>query len=247
MKISIILPVFNEGVNLKIILRIIQAIVKSSHEVLVVYDFPEDNSISVTQEIQKTYPEIGLVYNDKGRGAINAIKKGVEEAKGKYAITLMADDIGPIFAIDAMADLMDKGCELVSCTRYGYGGKVFGGSWIQKILSKTANKLFYFLSSSQLTDVTFGPKMFRPDFFKKITIESKRGWAVAFELSIKAQVAGLQVGEVPITSINRFYGGKETFYLGSWLTEYLKWFLRGLRELRNIKNLPQPLYKKAFE
>lgn len=246
MKISIIIPVYNEGVNLGVLLRIMRAIVKSSHEVLIVYDFPEDNSVPVAKDAQKTYPEAQLVYNDKGRGATNAIKKGVEEAKGKYAVMLMADDIGPIFALDAMADLMDAGCGLVGCTRYAYGGRVFGGSWIQKILSRTANVLFRLLSSSRLTDATFGPKMFRPEFFKKINIEAKRGWAIAFELSIKAQATGLRVGEVPITSINRFYGGEATFSLGKWFTEYLKWFFRGIRELRGMK-LPPPLHKKVFE
>ncbi len=246
MRISIVVPVFNEGINLDIMLRIIEAIVKSPHEVLVVYDFPEDDSIPVAKEVQKNYSNIRLVHNDIGRGAINAIKKGVGEAKGKYAVTLMADDIGPVFALDAMADLMDMDCELVSCTRYAFGGKVFGGSLKQKILSKTANTIFRIVTSSKLTDATFGPKMFKPELFQKINIESTRGWAVSFELSIKIQAMGFRVGEVPITSINRFYGGKSTFSLGSWLGDYLKWFFAGIKLLRG-KTLPAPLVKRAFE
>lgn len=246
-KISIILPVFNEGVNLDIVLRIIQAILKVPHEVLVVYDFPEDNSIPVAKKVQETYSEVRLIHNKKGRGAINAIKSGVEEAKGKYAVTLLADDIGPVFALSAMADLMDRGCWLVGCTRYGFGGRVFGGSIIQKILSKTANRLFRVLSSSQLTDATFGVKMFRPELFKKINIEARAGWSVAFELSIKTQAMGLQTGEVPITSINRFYGGESKFSLKSWMIEYLKWFFRGILLLRKGKRPPPLIHKRAFE
>jgi len=246
-RISIVVPVWNEGVNLDIILRIIQAVVKSPHETLVVYDAPEDNSIPVAKEVQKEHPEeIRLVHNDKGRGAINAIQKGVEESRGAYAVTLMADDIGPVFALDAMADLMDKGCELVGCTRYAFGGKVFGGSAMQKILSRTANRLFRVFTPSRLTDATFGPKMFRPEVFKKLTIEARRGWAISFELSVKIQAMGLKVGEVPITSINRFYAGKSTFSLGSWVGEYVRWFLRGIRTLHG-KSLPLPLHKRAFE
>lgn len=247
MKISVILPVFNEGINLDIILRIIQAIIKIPHEVLIVYDFPEDNSIPVAKKVQEIYPEIRLVHNKIGRGAINAIKAGVEEAKGNYAVILLADDIGPVFAVSAMADLMDKGCELVSPTRYGFGGRVFGGSVIQKILSKTANTAFRILSSSQMTDATFGVKMFRPELFKKINLESKSGWAISFELSVKTQAMGLQVGEVPITSINRFYGGESKFSLKSWLIEYLKWFFRGILLIRKSGRKPPLLHKKVFE
>lgn len=247
MKISIILPVFNEGVNLDIILRIIQAIVKIPHEVLVVYDFPEDDSVPVAKRVQEIYPEVRLVFNTKGRGAINAIKMGVEEAKGEYAIVLVADDIGPLFAISAMASLMDKGCELVTCTRYAHGGRVFGGSPVQKLLSRTANRLFRLFSGSGLTDATFGVKMFRPGLFKRIQLESKTGWAIAFELSIKIQAMGLQTGEVPITSINRFYGGESKFSLKSWIVEYLKWFFRGIWLLRNGKRPLPAIHKRAFE
>ena len=56
------------------------------------------------------------------------------------------------------------------------------------------------------------------------------GWAVAFEMGIKAQLAGLKLGEVPIVSIDRLYGGKSTFKLGPWTAEYLRWFLWGLRQ-----------------
>ncbi|MDP3793898.1 MAG: hypothetical protein Q8R07_04050, partial [Candidatus Uhrbacteria bacterium] len=126
------------------------------------------------------------------------------------------------------------------------GGRVFGGSRLQQFLSKTANTLFRVFSSSKLTDATFGPKMFRKELFQNMKIESKKGWAIAFELSIKAQALGLQVGEVPMTSINRFYGGESTFSLGSWFGEYVKWFFRGIALLRG-KSLPPPQHKRAFE
>lgn len=248
MRISIIIPVFNEGVNLDIILRVIEAVVTDPHETLVVYDFPEDDSVPVAAVVQKDHPAIRLVHNTIGRGAINAIKAGVAAARGTYAVTLMADDIGPVFALSAMADLMDQGCGLVGCTRYARGGRVFGGSPIQKILSRTANGLFRLLSPSKLTDATFGPKMFRPETFKTLSIESKSGWAISFELSIKIQELGMQVGEIPITSINRFYGGTSSFSLGGWFVEYTWWFLRGVRALRKVrKTLPPLLRKRAFE
>jgi hypothetical protein len=47
-------------------------------------------------------------------------------------------------------------------------------------------------------------------------------------MSIKAQLAGLKLGEVPIVSIDRLYGGKSTFAVGSWTAEYLRWFVWGL-------------------
>ncbi|KPK77672.1 MAG: hypothetical protein AMJ79_02380 [Phycisphaerae bacterium SM23_30] len=42
----------------------------------------------------------------------------------------------------------------------------------------------------------------------------------------------LKLGEVPIISIDRLYGGKSTFRLGPWFLEYLRWFLWGVWHLR---------------
>ena len=79
--VSIIIPVFNEGINLKYLIKIIEATTDVPHELLIVYDFPSDNSVPVVKSFQKTYPNLRSVYNQKGRGVINAIRSGVEVAK----------------------------------------------------------------------------------------------------------------------------------------------------------------------
>jgi hypothetical protein len=75
--------------------------------------------------------------------------------------------------------------------------------------------------------------MFRRSVFDLLNLEAKPvGWAVAFEMAIKAEVAGLRLGEVPVISIDRLYGGTSTFRLGPWIREYSRWFLWGMRRLR---------------
>ncbi len=56
--LSILLPVRNEGINLGIMLKILRAVMDEPHEVLVVYDSPDDNSIGVVDEVRKIYPEL---------------------------------------------------------------------------------------------------------------------------------------------------------------------------------------------
>lgn len=231
-KLSILMPVLNEGVNLKIMLKILRATIEVPHEILIIYDSPDDDSIPVVKAMQPIYRHLKLVHNTFGRGIPNAIKSGVEAASGEYVLIIAADDIGPILAVDDMIYLMDKGCDFVSATRYAYGGRILGGFFISRLLSRIANRLFCIIVRSTLTDLTLGVKMFRSSIFDKFNIESKPiGWAVAFEMAIKAQVLGLKLGEVPIISINRFYGGKSSFRLGPWVIEYSKWFVKGLRML----------------
>jgi glycosyltransferase involved in cell wall biosynthesis len=214
-------------------LKILRAVVDCRHEVLVVYDREDDDSASVVEAMAAEYPEIRAVHNSRGIGVIHALKTGVEAAVGRYVLIFAADEVGPVLAIDDMIALMDEGCDLVSCTRYAHGGRRLGGSVIGGILSRLANALFCRLSGLQLSDATTGIKMFRRELFKGLELQSRPiGWAVTFEMAVKAQLAGLKLGEVPIVSIDRLYGGESTFSLGPWVFEYLRWFVWGLRRAR---------------
>ena len=227
------MPVRNEGLNLRIMLKILSAVVDVPHEVLVVVDEREDSSVPVVESMTPHYATLAVVHNTNGAGILNALRAGVAAARGKYVLIFAADEVGPVLAIDDMIALMEGGCDFVSCTRYAYGGRRLGGSWIGGLLSRAANRLFRRLSASQLTDATTGIKMFTREVFERLPLEARPvGWAVAFEMAIKAQLAGLRLGEVPIVSIDRLYGGTSTFRVGAWTVEYLRWFLWGLIELR---------------
>lgn len=233
--LSILLPVRNEGVNLKIMLKILKTVVECTHEVLVIHDDPQDDSVSVVNALSAKYPGLRVVHNKSGRGVIHALKTGVRVARGKYILIFAADEVGPVLAIDDMLELMENGCDMVSCTRYAHGGRRLGGSFIGKNLSRIANFLFHKISGSVLTDCTTGIKMFRPSLFNALELTSQPiGWVIAFEMAIKTQIGGFTLGEVPITSIDRLYGGQSTFRLGPWLVEYWRWFVWGHRMLRKI-------------
>ena len=229
--LTILMPAKNEGLNLTVMLKILGAVVEVPHEVLVVVDRPDDDSLTAVDAMSPPYMTVRAVHNTSGAGILNALRAGMAQARGKYVLIFAADEVGPVLAIDDMIALMEQGCEFVSCTRYAHGGRRLGGSWIGGLLSRLANSLFCRLSGCRLTDATTGIKMFRPELFEQLHLQARPiGWAVAFEMGIKAQLAGLRLGEVPIVSIDRLYGGKSTFVLGPWVTEYLRWFIWGLRQ-----------------
>ena len=228
--LTILMPVRNEGLNLTIMLKILKAVVDVPHEVLVVFDQAGDESLLVVEATSPNYPGIRAVHNTRGVGVVNALKTGVDEAKGRYVLIFAADEVGPVLAISDMIELLDGGCDFVSCTRYAHGGRRLGGSFIGGILSRLANRAFCFASGLRLTDATTGIKMFKRDVFEGLDLQARPvGWAVTFEMAIKAQLAGLRLGEVPIVSIDRLYGGESTFSVGPWVVEYLRWFLWGMR------------------
>jgi dolichol-phosphate mannosyltransferase len=237
--LTILIPVRNEGINLRIMLKILSAVVDVPYEVVIVHDTPDDDSLQVLADLPVGKP-VRAVHNTLGRGVVNAIRAGVHAATGQYVLIFAADEVGPVLAIEDMLALMGEGCEFVSCTRYAHGGRRLGGSFIGGLLSRIANRLFHWMAGSVLTDCTTGIKMFRRDQFDRLHLESRPiGWAVAFEMAIKAQMLGLSLGEVPIISIDRLYGGTSTFRLGPWVGEYMRWFVWGMTHARRGRSGPQ--------
>jgi len=230
--LSILMPVRNEGINLRIMLKMLTAVVDVPCEVLIVHDEPDDDSVEIIDRLQTDRTTVRCLHNQLGRGVINAIRTGVNQARGEFILLFAADEVGPVLAIEDMLNLMNQGCDFVSCSRYAHGGRRLGGSIIGGILSRFANRLFRLLSGTRFTDCTTGIKMFRRSVFDQLDLQAKPiGWAVAFEMAIKAQYLGLILGEVPIISIDRLYGGASTFRLSPWCVEYTKWFLWGVWRL----------------
>jgi len=239
-ELSIIIPVWNEGENIKHMLKALYE-VSPDFQVIIVYDFLEDNTVPVAREFSKDH-KTALVHNTKGKGVANAIRSGIEAATGTFILILAADDVGPVSAIPDMLALMDEGCEFISCTRYAYGGKRDKDSLIQRVLSRSANKLFTLITGSAFSDMTTGFKMFKKEILPKLNLEShSTSWAIVFEMAIKAQAAQLQLGEVPIRSTDRTHG-KSTFKPGPWVKEYLHWFWWGIWKLHRT-NIKKPLVR----
>src|ERR1700733_5672168 len=104
--LSILLPVLNEGINLRVMLKILRATVSVAHEVLVVCDTLDDDSIPVVEAMRPVYPNLAVVHNTLGRGVVNAIRAGVSAAQGDCILIFAADEVGPVLAIDDMLELM---------------------------------------------------------------------------------------------------------------------------------------------
>ena len=155
--LSILLPVRNEGINLRIMVKLLKAMLEVPHELLIVYDSPDDDSIGIIRNMQKRWANLRLVHNQRGCGVVNAIQAGVDAAVGDYVLLFAADEVGPLLAIEDMLALMGEGCDLVSCSRYAHGGRRLGGSMIGGVLSRLANRFFHRLAGCVLSDAVGSP------------------------------------------------------------------------------------------
>ena len=76
--LTVLLPVRNETMNLRVMLRILRAVLVMPHEIFVIFDDEADASRAVVEEMQASYPQVRPLLNRAGRGVAYAVRAGVE-------------------------------------------------------------------------------------------------------------------------------------------------------------------------
>ena len=235
-ELSIILPVFNEGKNIKSQIDAIEKSIDLDHEVLIVYDFNGDDTIPVTKKLAQKYTSVRLIKNIFGKGIINAVKTGFEKSHSEFLVVMPADLADNPDTINKMYKRIYRGFDIVCATRYGRGGAKIGGPFIKTLLSKLAGLMTPLLLGIPITDIANGFKMYRRKVIDKINIESDGGWEFAMEMIIKANKLGFKISEVPTVWRDRTQG-KSKFKLLKWLPKYIRWYLVGIGYRLNIHGL----------
>ncbi len=217
--LSIVIPVYNEGENILPTLDSIKKKVKTLHKIYIVYDFEEDTTVPVV----KNLPEIKLLKNKYGRGALNAIKTGLEEAQGETVLVTMGDMSDDYSIVDTMYKRIENGAGVVCGSRYMKGGKQIGGPPLKTFLSRMAGISLCFLSRIPTHDISNSYKMYAKQVLNDIKIESTGGFEIGMEITIKAYLNKYKIEEIPTTWTDRA-DGKSNFKLAKWLPKYLYWY-----------------------
>ena len=223
--LHIVIPVYNEGDNIAKTLRAVRTHVKTPHVVDIIYDFDQDNTLAVVQ--REKQENIRLIKNKFGQGALNAIKTGFDSANGDAIVVVMADLSDRMELIDKMYEKVCQGYHLVCGSRYMRGGKQTGGPLLKRWLSRIAGVSLYYLTGIPTKDVTNSFKMYTKELLNHIEIESRGGFEVGMEITVKAFKNGFKITELPSVWRGRKYG-ESRFRLTAWLPRYLHWYLYAL-------------------
>lgn len=229
-RVTVVIPVYNEGENIRATLAELDAKVKVDAETWLVYDSDDDTTLAPARELEgKTRIGFCLIKNKYGRGALNAIKTGLEDALGEFIVVTMADLCDPPDVINDMVLAADREiADVVCASRYMKGGKQYGGPKFKGMLSRTAGLLLCWFARLPTHDPTNSFKLYRKSYLEEVKIESTGGFELGIELVVKARALGRKIVEVPTTWRDRV-AGKSNFKLWKWLPNYLKWFFYAFR------------------
>ncbi len=231
MNLTIIIPVYNEGENIKKAILQIEKEVKISHEILIIYDFKKDDTLPVARKLQEKYKNIKLVKNrvGSGRGVLNAIKTGFRVVKDGAVLVMMADLADDPKTINKMYKKIKEGFDIVCGSRYIKGGGKIGGPFLKSLLSRLAGLSTPLILGIPTYDLTNAFKMYRKEVIDSVGIESTGGFELSMEIVIKAHFKGFKIIEVPTIWHDRTVG-QSRFQMARWLPKYIRWYLWGLKK-----------------
>lgn len=214
MKLSIIIPVFNEE---KTIIPVLEKIValdlpQAKKEIIVVDDGSTDKTVAKIQQFLKTKKpkDISFLLHKKNRGKGAAVITGITSAKGDYAIIQDADlEYNPEDIKKLLNVVKKDSIEVVYGTRLKrlphFSKEERTGRFLMhyvgnKFLSLVTSTLY----GQWITDMETCYKLFPTKVAKGLTLRA-RGFEFEPEITAKLIKAGLKIHEVPISTKPRGY------------------------------------------
>lgn len=209
MKLSVVIPVYNES---KTILSILERVLteKTPKEVIIVDDCSTDGTWEKLQSLKPTQKIIKLLRNEVNQGKGAAVRKGIKQATGDV---LLIQDADLEYDPNDFARLISPIKEGVTEVVYGSRLKdlrfiLFGKNRTPLPWHYIANRVLSFLTNVlygiNLTDMETCYKVMTKKVYKSLVLVSKR-FEIEVEITAKIAKKGYQIIEIPISTKPRGY------------------------------------------
>ena len=235
-RVSIVIPVYNEGEAIYPCLGRIFEGVGLDCEVLVVYDDPSDTTVPYLDKYVTHDPRVVPALNAYGAGPARAIRYGIDNARAPITVVTMADGSDDVAQIDDLCRLVDRGVVVAAASRYTSGGQQIGGPVLKSLLSRLAGLSLFWLARVGTRDATNSFKAYSTEFVREVGIESDTGFEIGIELVAKARRLRRPVAEIPTIWLERAHGASN-FKVVRWVPRYMRWYRFAFGPLLTVDQL----------
>ena len=227
--VSVVLPTFNESMNIVPLIRRTQEALKEFSKEIIVVD---DDSLDKTWEIAEKLadPEVRVIRRLNEKKLVSAIQKGIDEAKGRYVVWMDADLSMPPEVIPALIGQL-QGYDIAVGSRYVKGGKDIR-PWLRVISSRFINLVANVVLNFKVHDYDSGFIAVRKRVLQKIRLADSGYGEYCIEFLYRAGKKGFWITEVPYSFTDRRAGQSKTAKTLSGLFTYGMMYLKRIILLR---------------
>jgi len=213
MKLSIIIPAYNEAESLPETLHLIyKELIKEQidHEILVINDNSKDNTLNILEGLSETILTLRYFTNQSPNGFGYAVRKGLENFSGDCVAVMMADlSDSPQDLVNFYRKMIEGNYDCVFGSRFIKGGKAYDYPKLKIIINRVANFIIRITFRIKYNDTTNAFKM-----YKKETIEGLKPFIsphfnLTIELPLKAIIRGYSYIVIPNSWHNRKFGNSK--------------------------------------
>jgi glycosyltransferase involved in cell wall biosynthesis len=203
MKLSVVIPIFNEKDTILDIVKRIEA-VPVDKELIMVDDCSTDNSQEILRSLLNNDRQIKIFFHEKNQGKGAALRTGFKHVTGDVVIIQDADmEYNPEEYPNILAPIIDGRADAVFGSRF-YGGThrvLFYWHYVGNKMLTTLSNMF---TNINLTDMETCYKAFDASLLPKFTIRSNR-FGIEPEITAKLTKLRCRIYEVPISYSGRDY------------------------------------------
>jgi glycosyltransferase involved in cell wall biosynthesis len=204
MKLSVVMPVYNERATLRQVVERVLA-VPLELEVLCVDDGSRDGSREILADLQRRHPQVQAFLQPRNMGKGAALRLGIQQATGDFVVIQDADlEYDPADYSLLLDPLVQGKADVV------YGSRFLGAAphRVLYFWHSVGNRLLTLLSNCltniNLTDMETCYKVFRREVIQSIPIEEDR-FGFEPEITVKLAKRRLRIYEVGISYWGRTY------------------------------------------
>lgn len=209
MKISVIIPMYNEEDNVLRTLVEVNYVMKdyADYEILVIDDGSTDATYKLAEEFSSDNHHVFVLKQPLNMGMGSALRAGFQKSEGDIIITIDADlSYSPSYINKLTSELLnDETVDIIVGSPYMEGGDVKNVPFFRLFISKIANKFVGFSMPQNLSTVTSVMRAYRREVLDSMELESN-STNINLEILSKAIATRYKIKEVPAVLEGRELG-----------------------------------------